>query len=926
MRIKSLFLLLSLFLGLSSLLAQQKSNDLSWPAVTTECKPFTRWWWLGSTVDKANITWNLEELSKAGIGGVEITPIYGIKGMESKNISYLSKEWMNMLSHTILEAKRLGMNIDMATGTGWPFGGPNISPENAASKLILITYTAKEGEYFSKKIVPDDKKQAEVAKLEMFWGYSDKGEKKNFKALVKSDGTFNWMPGEGSWNLIAVFSGKTLQKVKRPAPGGEGLVLDHFSASALDSYLDRFNKAFTDSKSPFPKTFFNDSYEVYNADWSPVFLAEFQKRRGYNLEDKLPEFAGIGESEEIARIKSDYRETMSDILLENFTKRWTEWAHSKGATTRNQAHGSPGNLLDLYATVDIPECESFGTTQFDIPGLRRDTGYIRPGDADPMMLKFASSGAHIAGKKYVSSETFTWLGEHFRVSLSQCKPQLDEIFVSGINHVYFHGTPYSPKETAWPGWRFYASVNFSPTNRFWRDISAMNQYITRCQSFLQMGQPDNDFLLYFPVYDLWHDAKGTDMPFTIHGIDNWLHPKAFYKTGTKILEMGYNLDYISDRFIKALKVHDGKIVSSGNEYKALIIPLCRFMPVETMKAILDLARSGANVIFVEAPSEVPGWGNYKARDEEFQALIRSLALIPYQSKDKMADFGKGKIAMNTALEKAVGYLNIPKEGVSEQGIKFIRRKNNNGYHYFLANLQSKPLNGWVKLAVDGTSAVIFNPLDGKSGVAKLRKQNNSTEVYLQLSPGGSLILNVFSTRDVKGDQWVYTGQKGETIELSGTWSLKMIEGVPIIEKSFSLSKPESWTNLGDSNLLKFSGTGKYSIEFTLPATNAKDWLLDLGDVRESARVAVNGKDAGVLWSIPFQCRIGAYLKPGKNTLEIEVTNIDANRIADIDRRKVQWKIFNDINVVNVNYKPFDASDWLPMPSGLTGSVRIIPLN
>ena len=84
--------------------------------------------------------------------------------------------------------------------------------------------------------------------------------------------------------------------------------------------------------------------------------------------------------------------------------------------------------------------------------------------------------------------------------------------------MFFHGTPYSPKEAEWPGWLFYASINMSPTNSIWRDAPSFFNYITRCQSFLQMGRPDNDFLIYLPVYDMWNEQPGRLLLFTI----NWL--------------------------------------------------------------------------------------------------------------------------------------------------------------------------------------------------------------------------------------------------------------------------------------------------------------------------------------------------------------------------------------------------------------------
>lgn len=86
------------------------------------------------------------------------------------------------------------------------------------------------------------------------------------------------------------------------------------------------------------------------------------------------------------------------------------------------------------------------------------------------MLKCPSSAAHIAGKPYTTSETL-WL-TNISGLLSQCKPDIDLMFISGVNHTYFHGTTYSPAEAAWPGWKFYAAVDMSPTNSIWRDAPA----------------------------------------------------------------------------------------------------------------------------------------------------------------------------------------------------------------------------------------------------------------------------------------------------------------------------------------------------------------------------------------------------------------------------------------------------------------------
>ena len=145
---KRKYLFFSLLLAGSSLYAQE------WPAVRPEARPATRWWWLGSAVDATNLTYNLEEYAKAGLGGVEITPIYGVQGNDKNNLPFLSPQWMNMLQHTEAEGKRIGIEVDMNTGTGWPFGGPicrlhlaerirNIQLRNASgSRRFLMPFHA----------------------------------------------------------------------------------------------------------------------------------------------------------------------------------------------------------------------------------------------------------------------------------------------------------------------------------------------------------------------------------------------------------------------------------------------------------------------------------------------------------------------------------------------------------------------------------------------------------------------------------------------------------------------------------------------------------------------------------------------------------------------------------------------------------------
>ena len=229
------------------------------PSPSREAKPGLRWWWLGSAVDKSNLTWCLSEYAKAGVGAVEITPIYGVQGNDSNDISYLSPRWMEMLRHVESEGERLGIETDMATGTGWPFGGPWVPIEQAACKAIVVDTLV--GTMIKPESIDFDipSKERKYAKLKLVRAYPKDG---------------------GMQRVIALYESRTRQMVKRAAPGGEGYVIDHFDSTAVANYLQHIGKAFQETGTPFPHTFFNDSYEVYGANWTPALFDEFANRRG----------------------------------------------------------------------------------------------------------------------------------------------------------------------------------------------------------------------------------------------------------------------------------------------------------------------------------------------------------------------------------------------------------------------------------------------------------------------------------------------------------------------------------------------------------------------------------------------------------------------------------------------------------------------
>ena len=900
-------------------LAQLKDQNKSlWPKIEAQMKPWTRWWWMGNAVDDQNLEKVLQQYHDAGLGGVEITPIYGAVGYENKYLSFLSPQWISALQHTINKANALGMGVDMNTGTGWPFGGPQIKPENAATKLIIQQYKINAGDHLKEKIQVKEAKQ-ENAQLQAVTAYGPAGEVENLLNAVQKDGSFSWSPKSGIWNIYAAFSGKTRQMVKRAAPGGEGFTLDHLDKKSVDVYLKRFTDSFQ-NKPQGIRSFFNDSYEVYGATWTSSFFTAFKKNRGYDLSGYLNALESKETTDSIARLKSDYRETMDELLLQNFTQNWTDWAHGLKSLTKNQSHGSPGNLLDLYGAVDIPETETFGSSAFDIPGIRRDSADIRNVDPDPMMSKFASSAAHTNGKNLVSSETFTWLTEHFKTSFSQCKPEVEQLFLAGVNHVFYHGTAYSPTEVPWPGWLFYASVEMNPNNSLWPHAQGLSNYISRCQSVLQAGKADNEILMYWPVYDVWNNAKGLDLALKVHDVDEWLHPSAFYKLAVDLKKVGYSFDFASDRLLAKSSAQHHLIQTAENSspYQVLLIPSCARMSVETLDNIVQLAGKGATVIFQSLPTDVPGLNDLEKRREKFKSTLSRLVFSDTPNGYSVCKWGEGKIILAKDITGTLSHIAVKRETLTDTGLQFIRRKVNADTYYYLVNHTNKEIDTTIPINRSGY-AILMNPQNGDTGLGD-QKEN---KVRVQIKSGEALFINM-SDRNNHLNNWSYLDHAAQPMKFKNPWSLHFLAGGPELPADQKLNTLTSWTDLGDPKLKAFSGTGVYTTHFNLPQKNAKEYVLKLNQVDESARVWINGKEVGILWSVPFEARIGKYLKKGENDIKIEVVNLMANRIRYMDQKKIEWRKYHEINFVNIDYKNFDASNWAVMPSGLIGPVYIIP--
>jgi hypothetical protein len=270
------------------------------------------------------------------------------------------------------------------------------------------------------------------------------------------------------------------------------------------------------------------------------------------------------------------------------------------------------------------------------------------------------------------------------------------------------------------------------------------------------------------------------------------------------------------------------------------------------------------------------------------------------------------------LELLLAAAGLRRDALADQKeLQLIRRRSTEGRQYFV--VASQPIDRWVVIDGHPASVALMDPMSERVGLARVRRVGTSTEMYVQLDSGQSMIVRTFE-RAVRGLEWLYAEPQGHRIELRGRWAVTFVDGGPVTPRSFTSDSLAAWTGRGDDDADRFAGTARYTLTFDAPDTAARHRLA-LGRVAESARVKLNGRDLGVLFANPFYVETGPLRRTG-NVLEVEVTNVSANRTRDLDRRGVEWKIFRDINFVGIDYRPFDASKWPVRPSGLLGPVTL----
>lgn len=984
-----LFLLLLLPLGVYPQEVLNKSIE-AFKSPPPDCYPRTRWWWMGNCMNEEDITWQLEQMREHGIRGVEQITMEEV--YQKGDTPYLSDRFLELIQHTVREAKRLDMKVSLNFGgPGWVIGGEWVPPEDRSQNLLPTSIDLKGTRIFNDRLPVHVVKETDS--LEVPIGDIDTTDR--LVAVVAGrveDGhiteeslvdltervverKLEWEVPEGQWRLMAFWLKYT----------GQGNALDHFNRDAMIRYCDVLGgRLFTAVGDEFGKTvdsLFCDSFEVALVPngiyWSEGLLTEFERRNGYDLTPYLP--AVWWEVDSISpKIRCDVNHFLHQIGLEAFFEPFLNWCETHGVQGRIQPYGFPTDILQGAGMTSIPEMEITAGEKDAVPWFDTRIG----------PKKYVASGAHLYGRKIVSTEAYTYLHwDPYRETMEELKIAGDNYFRSGCNLIYNHGYIGTPERDIAPSRGFYAAIGIDHRNVWWRYYPLLSVYQARSCYLLRQGQFTADVAIYSPLANQWTLDVRNPRKWT-RGFD-WGH------LGKLLIGNGYDFDLINDDvLLNYASIERGILQVRDMRYRILILPAIKAMPLESLKVIAEFVRSGGVAIALErVPDQSTGFHQWEERDAEVRNIVQELFREP-EGRDGTGPFRYGdgwtyhiKLVMrrenvldwrSSVLDPFVNTLreHLPpdfgidfvRESIRENpGLTFVHRRMGDDDIYFIANLSDRELNWSVDFRVSGKIPWEWNPYTG--GVQRLGCYDDrglSTRVPLRLAAYTSTfivfergkaahVMQADFPRVEKGgenDFAAYADTNGSyqcTIQaddlsqmhsvavngipapfaIAGEWKL-VLEGKDFERYATVMTALVSWTETPATRY--FSGTGHYELAFLLPDEYvAEDLLLwlDLGDVGNIAEVNWNGADAGVIWMRGQKLNVTPLVKRGENRLQIDVTNTSINRVSG-------WKAFPPVPAellprLGGELHPNPQAEkrllgFEPLPrSGLLGPVRLVPM-
>ncbi len=918
--------------------------------------PWVRWWWPGNDVDDTELAREVGALADAGFAGAEIQAFDAAldpqapKDEIDRRRSYGTPAFYSHLAAVADAALAKGVAIDLTLGSGWPVGGDHVTPgkslqtmlwsENAvtgpAAVALDLSHPDKPIFYLVAQILqlagePEARWEGDLAqRIAVLAGRVTGGGRSSnpldladaieidptslvdLTAKVGTDGMLHWQAPEGRWQVMAFFTAPDGEYPLLNAEPEPGFVVDHLDAPTVRAEAElRFGAATgltLGTASPF-RALFDDSLELKaERHVTHDFLAEFQRRRGYDPRPWLPAVVVPGADNYVfeaaaiqagppfvfgpddARVRYDWSKTVSDLFVDRWYGTLRDWSHEHGLALRAQPYGAAFDVLRAEGTADVPETEQ-----------------LYAGGAQ-MSLAMAASAAALYGRNLVSAETMPWASRDAMTTPAKMKLAADKLFAAGINEVVFHGFPYrkdgshgeygetgwNPFSSPWSGLLTFAS-QVGEKDPFWPDQPALDRYLARCQYALRQGAPDIDVLVYYPWlgfpsnFQFMDQHQETLFKGGVPGLEPDVGFDQLYAIGRAIgvsgtdpraawleqlwpffedlTQRGFTWAWVNDESLAVAAAKQGAIQIRGRSYRGVAVANAAAMDPDAAQAVAALASAGIPEVFVgDLPAKQPGYANRQRGDAAVSDSIVRAAAAPHSAR--VAGASDGASGFETAGLRSP-FAVTPEHTPVQQARRVL---SDGGELVFLWNPTREAVTATV-VPVSCSTPHWFDPWTGSISA--------TASLDLSLAPWETRFLlcglDVSDAPPADGTSPISAGgTSGARSPILG-WHLD-VAGPDVASGAFAgdVGGSPDWRTI--PGLEHASSDGRYSATVTIdPLAPAERLVLSLGWVVGVADVLVNGTPAGRVRFPPFELDITGLVKPGQNQLEVDVVSPRRNR-------------------------------------------------
>lgn len=891
-RLRVLVLVLLIGLLAADALSADDNLQRDFLAPPDAAKAWCYWWWLNGAASKEGITRDFEEMRRQGIAGALLFDAGEAGPDVPRGPRFMSTEWRELYKHALREANRSGITLSVNLCSGWNAGGPWVTPEHAAKKLVGASTAVKgpgrvsislpqpekvQGFYRDVAVLGQPAETAPAARAERdgpapgsrsAW---ERSRTVDLTKFVDGEGRLTWDAPAGTWNVLRIGYILHGNLTKFVGSGPAGLEIDTMSAEAMDAHFAETGaKLIADAGPLAGKTlqyFHIDSWELGQPTWTPKVLEEFRTRRGYDPLLYLPALlqGTVDDVPTTQRFLSDYRRTAADLVAANYYGRLRELTLKGGLRGTHPESGGPFfehwiDALQCEGINDVPMGEFWKRNQ-------EPEGPINwPPQTNPTVKQIACA-AHIYGKPICQAEAYTsfacdWMDDPWTM-----KDIGDEAFCHGLTRNVLCFWVHQPRLDAKPGFEWaHVGTHFDPNITWWDMSHAWLTYLARCQHLLRQGRFVADFAYLqdeaVPAFIAPRDKQQPARP------------------------AGFDYDVLNaEVLLTRAAARDGRLIlPDGMSYRYLVLPHRSPLAISprVLRKIKELAENGVTVVGAR-PSQAPGLADYPRCDEVVKNLANTIwgtGTAPSGERK----IGSGRVIWGRTLDELVKADRVPpdiefRRPGTPARLDWIHRRGGETEIYFVANLASAATTVEAVFCTAGKQPELWDAVTGEiRDLAEWRLENGRTAVPLAFASRQSWFIVFRKAAEPGVSRPANFPELKPVAEIGGPWQVSFDPkwGGP---KQVIFSNLQDWTTRLEEGIRYYSGKAVYRKQFQVsPVEPGRRMFLDLGSVKNVARVKLNGRDLGVVWTAPWHVEVTGTVRPGVNDLEIEVANLWPNRL------------------------------------------------